>query len=276
MRSGNLRASPGAPSGRPQALDARAHVPNRRLTARRLARLEPLEGCVSLSPAGARNAFVRHPLRLVPGDAGLTLVELLVSMSILAVVMAATFGLLEAASRSANNETERNTAISEATTGFDRMVGDIRLAYQVNGPTSGTKSDWLDFLIRPGAKSEYRIIYNCKVADPKNASYNACVRYQTTYAPATGLTTEAGVVPGGASKQVVVSRVINRTAGDPSDYVFESLSSPQETGHGPTYGTVKINTPSRGEAPAVTGSGSYNHDLVLTDSFYIRQLDFGR
>jgi prepilin-type N-terminal cleavage/methylation domain-containing protein len=219
---------------------------------------------------------VRHPLRLVSDETGLTLVELLVSMSILAVVMAATFGLLDAAGRSANNETERNTAISEATTGFDRMVGEIRLAYQVNGPRSETKSDWLDFLIRPGANSEYRIIYNCKVADPKNASYYACVRYQKAYAPATGLTTSAGVVPSGASSSVVISRVLNHTASDPTDYVFENLSSPQGTAYGPTYGTVKIDTPSRGEAPAVTGSGSYNHDLTFDDSFYIRQLDFGR
>src|SRR6202040_1499632 len=105
----------------------------------------------------------------------------------------------DAASRSANNDAERNTAISEATTGLDRMLGEIRTAYQVNGPTSGSESDWIDFLTRPGAAPDYRIIYNCNVADPKNAKYDACIRYQKSYAPSIGLTSSAGVVPAGAT-----------------------------------------------------------------------------
>jgi hypothetical protein len=198
-------------------------------------------------------------------------------MTMFSVVMLATLALFDAASRSASNETERSTAISEATTGFDRMVGEIDRAYQVNGPASGTeKSDWIDFLVRPSSTSDYRIIYNCKVADPKKPSYNACVRYQTAYAPATGLTTAAGVVPAGASSSVVISRVINRTASDPSGYVFAHLESHQATAYGPTYGTVTIRTPGRGEGSAATGAATYTYDVVLRDSFYIRQLDFGR
>ncbi len=216
----------------------------------------------------------------VRSDRGFTLIELLIAMTMFAVVMLAVLAMFDSASRAGSNESERNTAISEETTGLSRMVGEIRQAYHIIGPTSASSSDWIDFLIRTplgsSSQADYRVIYNCKVADPTSGKFNACWRYQSLYSPSTGLGgAVAGVPPPGASSSVVVPRVINRTASDPNDYVFTGLTSPQGTTYGPTYGAATIRTPSAGNNTAFKYD-NYTHDVVLSDSFYIRQLDFGR
>lgn len=215
----------------------------------------------------------------IRSDGGFTVVEFLVAMSMFAVVLLAVLAMFDSASRAGYNESERNTAISEETTGLDRMVGEIRRAYHINGPTSASSSDWIDFLIRAplsgGSQADYRVIYNCKVADPTNSSFNACWRYQSSWSPSGGGSITPGVPPSGASSSMVVPRVINRTSSDPTDYVFTGLTSPQGTTYGPTYGTATIRTPSAGQNTAFKYD-NYTHDVVLGDAFYIRQLDFGR
>ena len=208
-------------------------------------------------------------------ETGFTLIELLVAISIFAVVLVAVFALLDFATRSASSEIERDASIAEVGGGLSRMVTEIRDAYQINGPTGTETSDWIDFLIRPGASSDYRVIYNCNKPDPRNSALNACIRYQVAYAPSVGLTSAAGTVPSGATSLAVVPRVINRTSSDASDYVFTHLTEVQKNGHGDTYGNVTVHTPGRGEGSSST-IGIYKYALTLTDSFYLRQLDFGR
>ena len=132
-------------------------------------------------------------------DAGFTLVEILIAASLFSVVALATLALFDFANRRANIEIGRDTAVSETSAGLNQMLGEIRNAYQINGPATET-SDWIDFLIRPSATTNYRVIYNCNVSDPKNSGYNACFRYRVSYSPSAGLTTAAGTVPSGAEK----------------------------------------------------------------------------
>jgi hypothetical protein len=69
---------------------------------------------------------------------------------------------------------------------------------------------------------------------------------------------------------IVVKRLIDGTTAHP---VFTNLSTPSGSGSEITFGDVTVDTPSAGERAATS---NYLHQVVLNNSFYIRQLDFGR
>lgn len=215
---------------------------------------------------GARLAAVRS-------EAGFTLIELLVAMSMFAVVLTAVMTMFDVASNEAYNEQERNISVFEASSGVDRMARELREAYQVIGPTTGTSSNYFDFLTRVvsgGAEVDKRIIYDCTQSDPTTTGLKECVRYiGSATAPAT-----PGVPPTGASSSVVVGRVLNNSASDPNDPVFTNLSNVSGSGSAarPTFGQIVVKIPGKGTRK----QSSYTYQNVLSDSFYIRQLDFGR
>jgi prepilin-type N-terminal cleavage/methylation domain-containing protein len=227
-----------------------------------------------------RFAAARRAVRA--GEAGYTLIELMIAMSMFAVVLTAVLALWDTASNAGYNESERSTALARESSGLDRMLTDLRQAFQVNGPTASASSGWMDIVVRApngtGSQLDYRIIYDCTKTDPANSALRACYRYQSPWTPGTlASSITPGVPSAGASSSVVIPRVEDGTSSDANESVFSSLSKPQgsASAFGPTYGVVTIRTPSSGDRQAFKSS-NYNHDVVLTDSFYMRQLDFGR
>lgn len=202
---------------------------------------------------------------------GYTLVELLIAMSMFAVVLAAVMTLFDVASNDAYNEQERNISLLQQSAGVDRMARELREAYQVIGPTSATSSSYMDFLARVvsgGTQTDEHIIYDCSQPDPTTTGLKECVRYVSSNLTSTG----AGTPPTGATSSVVVSRLLNGSSSDPNDPVFQSLSTPSSSGTRPTYGQIVIRTPSKGTRT----QSNYTHQVVLNESFYMRQLDYGR
>lgn len=221
-----------------------------------------------------RRAALLGATRVKSDQTGFTLIELLVSMSMFIIVLAAVLTTFDAISRDSANETERNIALTEATTGVAGMVQMIDQAYHVNGPTSVTSSDWIDVQVRLPAnvtasnpKGDTRVLYNCGYSDP-SSGYRDCVRYEVAGSCGSGCT--AGTAPAGASGWVVVKRVINGTS---SSSVFTNLATPSGSGSEITFGDVTIDTPAAGERATVS---TYKHQVVLSNAFYIRQLDFAQ
>ena len=232
-------------------------------------------------PASHGQPQSRHGSRR-SGEAGFTLVELLVSMSMFAVVLMAIMALWDTASNAGYNESERNTALSEDTSGLDRMVNDLRQAYHVNGPSEGQRSDWMDILERmpvgTGAQGDYRVIYDCSKTDPTNSALHACYRYVSAWTNPGGTAASPGVPPANATATLVIPRLTNGTScsgTSTTDCIFTNLTnSTGSTSLPPTTATITIRTNSRGERQPFKSS-NYNHDVVLGETVYMRQLDFG-
>ena len=205
--------------------------------------------------------------------AGFTLIEALVALSMFVVVMIGVLSTADFASKDANNEAERNVAISEVTVGIARIVGELRSAYKVNYPipseTGSHESSKLDVMVRiPGTSAPQRVFYNCAYKEP-SGSYDECVRYQSAASAAY----TAGEAPAGVTPQPVVTRVLNETSSDATspDPVFKNLKTPSSAGTQPTYGEIVIHTLGKG---ALTTS-NYKHQVEIKDSFYLRNLDLG-
>jgi prepilin-type N-terminal cleavage/methylation domain-containing protein len=206
-------------------------------------------------------------LRTVRGRAGFTLVEALIALAMFSVVMLAVFAAADFTSKTAANVNERNLAVSEATTGVARMVADMRRAYQVNYPASPTKeASIMDLDVRVPGGGVKRVFYNC--AYKESATYNECVRYESTVV---GIT--AGTPPAGVAAVPIIRRVINETAADKPDPVFQKLAvaGDVKTGTEPTYGEIVLHITGKGEV----STSNYKHQLQLNDSFYLPNLDFG-
>ena len=197
-------------------------------------------------------------------ESGFTLVELLVTIVILAFVLTATLAVFEAVFRSSHADNERNTSLVEQTASLHRMIGELRQAYRVVGPVSASTSNYMDVLIRltrPGSGTlDRRVLYQCDHTDPATG-LRQCVRYEF----AANDPSPPGSAPFGATTTLAFARVTNGTSVDP---VFTNLSSPSGTTGGPTYGQVTIKTPGSGES--TTG---YQHLFVLSDAFYMRNRD---
>ena len=239
------------------------------------------EGKALASPTINRGRRRRAKDRLRE-SAGFTLVELLVAMSMFVIVATAVFAALEAATTTASNETERNEAISEVTTGVARMIAELQRAYKVIAPIKESEgslsSSYMDVLVRIPETGNVQVVYECgreEEQSGKKTGYDECVRYQMSAAA----TFTPGVVPSGAgvtALRKVVPRVINETSGDASaagtDKVFTGLETPSGSGTEPTLGNVTIRTPGKGGL----STGNYKHQVVISNSFYLRQLDYGR
>ena len=184
------------------------------------------------------------------------------AMSMFAFVLGAVLALLDVTSKGAANDQERNTAINEDTGALQLMVRELRQARAVVGPTSGSTSNYMDVRVRI-ASVDRRVLYRCDAAGA-TTGLQRCVRYEF---PASS-SSAPGTFPAGAQSKVAIDRLINGTAADP---VFSDLSSPAGAASRPSYGKATVKTPGRGER--TTG---YRHEVVLTDSFHIRNLDLAR
>ena len=203
-------------------------------------------------------------------EAGFTLVELIVVCALLAVTLAAAFGLLTAIHRTASEDQERTTALVEDDNGLHAMTGELRRAYKVVGPLLPTaSSNYVDVLVRhtpPGQTTTQaeRVLYRCDVPAPAGG-YRQCVRYSG----AADDPAPAGTPPAGAVARVVVARLVNGTAADP---VFSDFSAPSGPATRPAYLRATVKAPAKGER----ATSAYAHAVVLDDAVYLRNLDVGR
>jgi type II secretory pathway pseudopilin PulG len=203
-------------------------------------------------------------------EGGFTIVETLVALAMFVVVLGGVLTALEFSGNGVNKESERDNALSEVTVGVSRMLNDLRSAYKVNAPIGSSTSSYIDVDVHiPGSSADKRIFYNCAYSEPGTA-YKECVRYLSSTVSGAGFT--AGTAPSGVTPQVIVPRVMNETSSDPSDPVFKGLATPTGSGSQPTFGEVTIHTPGKGGYSAK----SYGNQVVISDSFYLRNLDIAR
>lgn len=205
----------------------------------------------------------------IGGERGFTLVELLVTISLLAVVLTAILSILDSTGTIITQDRERALAIPELERGLYRMTAELRQAYEVVGPVSPTtQSNYMDIRVRrttPGSTSvvKKRVLYLCDAASPTDTAYRACYRYETDAARSD----PAGTTPAGVTGELVADRLTNGTSGDP---VFSGFSYPSGASRA-TYAKATVKAPSKGSRKSGQRS-----TIVLDDGFYMRNLDLVR
>jgi type II secretory pathway pseudopilin PulG len=187
-------------------------------------------------------------LALAAGQAGWTLVELLISVVVLIVVLLATASVLTLTSRVAVREQNRAFAIGDVRVGLSRMTRELRQAQQVFA-TSDTSMD-VEVVI---AGQPTRVLYRCDW-QPSAANYRQCIR---------AVSTNLSQAPDPSTGQLVVDRILNGTSADPGDPVFTFTPD----GTDPTYVEAKVVVPASGGS-----SAGYNHNVTLDDGLYLRNL----
>ena len=175
-------------------------------------------------------------------ESGVTLAEMLVGMLATTFVLAALFGLLDAAGQAAPRDQERAVAIREGQSGLHRMTRELRQANKV----------WIagNTQIHVNIGDDKHVFYNCDAVHPDNPGQRRCLRWEAAIGSDLVLTG-----PG----DVVVDR---RTPGDVFTYAPNLVN--------PTFVRVHVEVPQSGER-----AGGYGANLVLDDGFYLRNTDVG-
>ncbi len=201
--------------------------------------------------------------RVARDESGVTLTELLVTIMLLGLVLSATLSVLDTNVRSAPRDDERAIAITEAQTGLNGMVRELRQAYSVQGSTS----DSIRVLVRRRRDDpvtpavEYATLdvqYSCGSENP-----GQCTRREAPVGsplPATG--------------KPVILRVLNWEPSLPTArrvFNFDQSSDRTNTASAgainPSYVTVRIEVPAAGERRE-----GYSNSVVLEDGFYARNV----
>jgi prepilin-type N-terminal cleavage/methylation domain-containing protein len=173
-------------------------------------------------------------------DSGFTLIELLVVSTILAFVLAAILAPFEFAQTETPKNVEYAKAISEASTGLQRVMRDVREAYRIDSTTPNS----IDFNAVLNSK-DLEIYYECDIAYPTNTGdthageYHRCVRVSATTGSA---------LPPISQGAVVIDRLLNGTAAAPVFTFKDSKGNLDPTN--PTYIEAKIQVPALGSLNA--------------------------
>jgi prepilin-type N-terminal cleavage/methylation domain-containing protein len=179
--------------------------------------------------------FRTTPVSSARSQDGFTLVELLVVMAMLPIVVTALLLPVEFGQRETPKTVEYTKAVSDATTGLQRMMQEIRQAYKID--LSSEYAIEFNAVIND---ADVLIYYKCDEPFPTNignkfaSEYTRCLRTSA----ATGASLPA--VPNGA---VVIDRLLNRHEGKPV-FTFNNAIYP-------TYVQARIRVPARG--PLNTG-----------------------
>jgi prepilin-type N-terminal cleavage/methylation domain-containing protein len=183
----------------------------------------------------ARSGRSASARRRLAAENGMTLVELLVVTALLTLVLGATLTPFEIAQRETPKDVEYAKAISDASTGLQQMIREIRQAYRINSASANA----IDFNAVINS-SDLEIAYQCDEPFPNNgnphyAEYRRCLRVSAT----TGSALPA--ISGGA---VAIDRLLNGTATNPV-FTFKDSNGEVDLTH-PTYVQAAISVPSRG------------------------------
>ncbi|MGH2904172.1 MAG: PilW family protein, partial [Solirubrobacteraceae bacterium] len=194
-------------------------------------------------------------------EAAFTLVEMMIAMSIAAVIFGALIAMLGSSQRVQARDTERAEVLQAGRVGLARMTREIR---QASGNSSGVegveeiKPGSIEFRALIGGK-KLKIKYNCEVEDKgavtqKGTQLDECVRYAAIEPAALPTTGEA-----------VVLDVANPTT------VFKYFKGTAETStKSEVYvATLKIELPASGKLKQA-GSVAYKQNIVLEDAAYMR------
>src|SRR3954447_16091647 len=149
-------------------------------------------------------------------QAGWTLIELLVAMSIFTFVLGAALSLFEVSVKSAPKEQERAAAIREAQTGLSGMTREVRNAYDI----VELNPNVIDFLVtRQGVKQHVR--YECGVTDNDvTPALKQCVRSEGAVP-----SNPDDPLPALGTAKSVIGRMLNGSSADP---VFSYTTPPKD------------------------------------------------
>jgi prepilin-type N-terminal cleavage/methylation domain-containing protein len=196
-------------------------------------------------------------------ESGFTLIEVLFVSLLLAVVVIPIFNSLDFASTRAPQTVEYANAISDGTTGLQRMMQEIRQAYEIvntNGDANTGVGSEIDFYATINDQN-LEIEYDCNQPYPTNtgnpfaSSYHRCLRVSAAKGTA---------LPAISTGAVVIDRVLN-----PSLFTFDGASG----GPNPvnvTYVKAAVQVPARG--PLTKGLA---HSITLDDGTSIPNLQNG-
>lgn len=178
------------------------------------------------------------------GEAGYALTELLMVISLLAVVLGAVLTLGDTAQQVAPKETERAQVIQEAQGGLHRMTKELRQTYA--NPTVTASTIEADVLT---AGTTRTVSYECDQPHPTDPAYTRCLRYL-------GTSTDG---------EVIIDRVLNGASGSPTP-VFTTTDVDADGRI--DYVRAVVEVAARGDL-----KNGYDNRVVLDDGFYMRNRD---
>jgi prepilin-type N-terminal cleavage/methylation domain-containing protein len=184
-------------------------------------------------------------------EQGFTLVEVLVSISLLAVVLGILMVPIVDSQRIEGRDQNYAFSQQEARTGVESMVAQIRQATAI---LSQPSQNAVVFNITLAGQA-LTVLYECDINQPNsppNSTYHECVRAQTAQ----------GGNPNPSSGTVVARNLLNGSNTNP---VFSFGPDP----NAPYYMTATL------EVPSSDGSNTYGftHPIVLSDGTLMRNLN---
>jgi prepilin-type N-terminal cleavage/methylation domain-containing protein len=244
----------------------------------RIATTSRKPGASSTPPAPARAADPRSPSpghlaahrlhRRLGSESGFTLIEVLIVSALLTAVLGATLAPFEFEQKQTTKNIEYTKAVSEASTGLQNMMREVRQAYRINETTSNS--------IRFNAiinSSDVEVFYECDLSYPSNAGnahykeYRRCGRVSAE----TGKTLPSlsskcpAVAPKPETCPVVIDRLLNGTSSAPV-FRFKDASGAVEPIH-PSYVEAVVRVPSRGSL-----NEGLSHSIELSNGTAIPNL----
>jgi prepilin-type N-terminal cleavage/methylation domain-containing protein len=101
------------------------------------------------------------PLRTTTGEAGFSLIELIVVMAMLSVALGSILTVVERTTRLSNDDRERSESIRSAQVELDGVIREARQAFRVNASTASK----LDISLHRAGVTR-RVIFDCSVMHP--------------------------------------------------------------------------------------------------------------
>ena len=227
------------------------------------------------------------------GEAGFTLIEVLIAAAMALLVLSATAALIVSSQRDSASAITKAETIQLDQTGMREMVQELDQAYELEYPTSTNNSgcpenssgvqtcNIVDALVRLNGTgfsgTDFELRYDCTVASTTLTSDRSCWRYlcsasATTAATSSCLSTSSSLL----QKKLVIDDLVNGTTTSP---VF-SFCYPNTASTGsacasgatrPTSASVTLDVPASGALS--TAAGGDPSTVILTDGLYMNNLD---
>jgi Tfp pilus assembly protein PilV len=227
------------------------------------------------------------------GEAGFTLVEVLVAGAMALAVLTATTALLVSSQRDSASAVTKAETIQLDQAGMREMVQELDQAYEIEYPTSTNNSgcsassagvqtcNIVDALVRLTGTgytgSDFEVRYDCTVASTTLTSDRACWRYLCAASASTGtastcISTSSGLL----QEKLLVDDLVNGTTTSPVfSFCYPNTAS---TGNAcasgasrPTSASVTLEVPASGSLASAAGGDPAT--VTLTDGLYMNNLD---
>ena len=197
------------------------------------------------------------------GDAGYTLIEMLIVAALLLVVVSGTMSLYTLTAKDESRTAEWTLALQQGRVGMERMIRDLRQADSVISPSgtsagggTGLTANYVDFNITYGSPPAVQVAYECDVASSVTP-YKKCARWQ-------GATT--ATAPYGSGNAAWSTSTATIPEIESTGHVFTFTYPDSSTNTGPYFIGATILIPSRG---TLNASPNLGHDANLTDGAFL-------